>query len=516
MASHLFLKSLAKLDQWRERYNPFKGLTMRRLAELLEEGDRGEFINLQWLLRKMERRNATVRACNQRMQSEVKKLEWTVKIPSELPKGYSEAQAKKQQEFLLERYNAIDNLTEANAFLVGAEFKGFAHCEKHYGADGYPVHLEPVPQWHWWKKGFYGAWHFDQTANGNTQTGDEIKPENFLIHEVENPWYEIALICALREVLGSRDFEAYVKDYGVPWFFIISPPGTDQNKADQFQSVADEVVGDGRGVLPHGSSVQGPPAGSNSQSGIFTEFLAEQRKSIVLAATGGMLTMLTESGSGTLAGGAHQEAWENIVGGAAQSVAEVFQEQFDKPFLQEKFPGQPPLCYFSLAYPEATEERKDVVTDIKTLHDAGYNVTRENVEELTGFELEEKQEPDPAKPAPGAKPAEAPAPPIKNRATTTPDTTRLAENALAEVLDVGTDYLLPIAAPLQRLIALAESETSTLEDFSAFAGDLQRTFPELLDQLDLEALADALEPALGTAAVAGVREGMRERAKAAK
>ena len=43
---------------------------------------------------------------------------------------------------------------------------------------------------------------------------------------------------------------------------------------------------------------------------------------IVLAATGGLLTMLAQSGSGTLAGGAHSDTWRDLVSGIASEVAE--------------------------------------------------------------------------------------------------------------------------------------------------------------------------------------------------
>jgi hypothetical protein len=56
-----------------------------------------------------------------------------------------------------------------------------------------------------------------------------------------------------------------------------------------------------------------PPASPSTRPGNrppFAERIDYCDRQIVLAATGGILTMLTESGSGTLAGGAHSDAGE--------------------------------------------------------------------------------------------------------------------------------------------------------------------------------------------------------------
>ena len=51
--------------------------------------------------------------------------------------------------------------------------------------------------------------------------------------------------------------------------------------------------------------------------------------------------MLTESGSGTLAGSAHQEAFRQVAKADAVMVAEALQRDFDAPMLAAAFPGWP-------------------------------------------------------------------------------------------------------------------------------------------------------------------------------
>jgi hypothetical protein len=70
---------------------------------------------------------------------------------------------------------------------------------------------------------------------------------------------------------------------------------------------------------------------------------------ITLLGTGGLLTMLTESGSGTLAGSAHQEAFNQVAKADAVMVSEALQRDFDAPLLEAAFPGWPAEAAFELS-----------------------------------------------------------------------------------------------------------------------------------------------------------------------
>ena len=60
--------------------------------------------------------------------------------------------------------------------------------------------------------------------------------------------------------------------------------------------------------------------------------------------------MLTESGSGTLAGSAHQEAFRQVANADAVTVAEALQRDFDKPLLEAAFPGWPVEAGFEMTF----------------------------------------------------------------------------------------------------------------------------------------------------------------------
>ena len=106
-----------------------------------------------------------------------------------------------------------------------------------------------------------------------------------------------------------------------------------------------------------------------------------------MVGTGGLLTMLTESGSGTLAGSAHRDTFLQIARGDAALLSGLFQEQFDTPLLMEYFPGQPILAYFEFA-PPAADEVSRVVRDAVELAKAGVRMDVEELSEKTGYRVD--------------------------------------------------------------------------------------------------------------------------------
>ena len=96
------------------------------------------------------------------------------------------------------------------------------------------------------------------------------------------------------------------------------------------------------------------------------------------------MTMLAQSGVGTLAGNAHSETFMQIARSDAAMLSEVFQRQFDAPLLAEFFPGEPIVAYFEFAPPAGSEVSR-VVQDAAALAGAGYPMEAEELSEKTGY-----------------------------------------------------------------------------------------------------------------------------------
>ena len=74
---------------------------------------------------------------------------------------------------------------------------------------------------------------------------------------------------------------------------------------------------------------------------------------------------LTESGSGTLAGSAYEEAFRQVARADAVMVAEALQRDFDKPLLDAAFPGWPVEAGFELRMEEAEKFVSALVGKLK-------------------------------------------------------------------------------------------------------------------------------------------------------
>ena len=115
-------------------------------------------------------------------------------------------------------------------------------------------------------------------------------------------------------------------------------------------------------------------------------------KQIVMAATGGLLTMLTESGSGTLAGGAHSAGLLSLAKADAAQLSGIYQSQIDAPMLDTFFPGHPKVAYFTFDIPQE-ETPAQVIEAASNLSWSGYRIQQAQLEEKLGLKLERMETP---------------------------------------------------------------------------------------------------------------------------
>jgi phage gp29-like protein len=407
----------AKNNGWRDGFNPLRGMGMARMVALLEAGERGQFSDLQWFYHYMERSDAMIHAVMQRRRSAFMGCDWDIRLAAEVS-GFGvqgsgkkddgrrkagptpdEVLAEEQAAFLREAYDRVENFRDAVAFLFTGFFRGFGHLEKHFSASGLVTRLEPVEQWFWVRDGLFGAWEYNPDAVSGRQRGLPIEPESFVVFE-SAPLNRILALAYLRKTLNERDWDSYLEVFGIPSTFLVGPPNTSAAKEAEYQAIAEAIISDGRGYLPNGTDVKYVNAyGAKPPFLDRIEYLDRQ---ITLAATGGLLTMLAEPGSGTLAGNAHSDTFLQIARSDAAILSGIFQEQFDTPLLREFFPGQPILAYFEFA-PPAADEVSRVVRDAVELAKAGVRIDLDELSEKTGYRLERMSDPPPRKASASAK-----------------------------------------------------------------------------------------------------------------
>jgi phage gp29-like protein len=371
-----------KHQGWRDKYNPLRGLSLPKLVSLLEAGERGAYADLQWFYHYMERSDAMIHAVIQRRKAALLACDWDIRVSAD--EDSDKGLAEEQSAFLREAYDRVENFRDAVSFLFSGLFRGYAHLEKHFASSGLVTRLEPVEQWFWVRDGLFGAWEYNQNARSGAARGMMVDFENFLVFE-SVPLNRMLAVLYLRKNLSQKDWDSFLEVYGIPSIFLVGPPNTPETKEAEYHKVAQEIMSDGRGYLPYGSDVKFVNGGGNKPP--FLEHIDYIDRQITLAATGGLLTMLAESGSGTLAGNAHSDTFLQIARGDAALLSGLFQEQFDTPLLREYFPGQPILAYFEFA-PPAADEVSRVVKDAVELAKAGFRMDVEELSEKTGYRLE--------------------------------------------------------------------------------------------------------------------------------
>jgi phage gp29-like protein len=364
--------------------------------------------DLQWFFRFLHKRDATLRAVRHRRMGALSKLDWEIKVKQ----GVDEKKAKAQQDFLHQAYDRIDNLKKAFEHLADADFMGFSHLEKHYDKNGDVFHLEPVPQWYWVRRYPSKAWLYNAKSL-QIAIGVEADMANFIVREVDDPIDEIAAIAFMRKNLSQKDWDGFVETFGIPPIFIELPAGV--GRTEEYQQMADKVISDGRGVIGNGAKIVPLETGMRGVSP-FKAHLDYQDQQIVMAATSGLLTSLTADtglgGGGSGQADAHEGAFYDIAMGEAIEISECFQKQFDEVLLNENFPGEDHLVYFELAFADMENEQpSQVILDAVQLQQIGYKIDQDQLEEKTGYTLEEQEMPQEGDPnaqggAPGGQQGE--------------------------------------------------------------------------------------------------------------
>jgi len=501
-------------NRYRDQYNPLRNLTITRAITLLESAQRGEYADTMWTYHYLEMTNPTLLALVERRTSALLEMDYDCKMASEEkhPGTWDEKLAEDQRAALAAAYEQIGNLYETIEHLGGATFRSFAHVQAQPGSDGVIRHLEPLDQWNFVRDGLYGGWYWNPDASQKiaSSLGADAKldPDRDLLivrerrRHVDRP----GLVMFVRQNLSEKDWDGFVEIYGLPTPVVIGPPNVPAGKETEYESAAEKVAGGGGGYLPNGSDVK-YPSETRAQSP-FEARLDWLQRQMVLVGTGGMLTMLTESGSGTLAGGAHADTFRSLARAEARQISEIFQQTIDRWVLEAAFPGKPRLAYFALA---ANDERDvgDIVKHAQELAAGGYVIDPDELSEKTGYAISYL-----GLAGPGVAAARDRDPDGVARALHRSSKER-AEVVQAQLIEASTEAAVlaerrdmrPLA---ERLYAVLE-----LEDAAAMYAALHRLRDDLPalagSMLANPELAQALERAMAPAIVNGVAEGVVSR-----
>lgn len=380
-------------SRFREQHNPLRGLTLAHAVSLLESYPRGDFADLMWTLGApvlgIETADSDLSAILSRRIGALVEMDWNAKPKT--GERIDPQAAADQAAAVHDLIDGIDNLYTGIAHLAGAVCRGFAHCEIIEGPGDTVAELRPVDQWHLVRDGIYGPWKYNpearQTTYRSLSTQPDLPLDRFLLRQVQRPILHTALVKHIRSLLSEADWGAFSERYGLANGLISMPPDVDSADEAYYLAAAQSYAAGGTVALPDGARLfpNNPDKGSGTAP--FRDHLDYWTEKLVLVGTGGLLTMLAESGSGTLAGNAHADTFDQLARADARDIGEIINRQLVIPWLARRFPGQPDLAYFEIAFREEVET-SEVVEDAATLAAAGTPIHPADLAEKTGYRLQ--------------------------------------------------------------------------------------------------------------------------------
>lgn len=495
-------RRLAAYNRYRESYNPLRGLTLARAVSLLEDYNTGQMADLQWTYFHIEQTDADLLALIELGLSRLAEMDWDVVASEDADPALAEAQTT----FLREQFDRIKNLEEAIEHLAMARFRGYAHCEKIHDAAGQIVELAIVDQWNAVRDGLKGPWRYNPEARSTTFAGlppeNDMPAERFVTRTVARHVNRIALLKFIRANLSEKDWDAFVEIYGIPSGVVIGPMNVPAGREGEYEAAAGEVAAGGSGYLPYGSQYQQNKADAGATP--FKARLDHLSEKLVLAGTGGKLTMLTDStGLGSGASDAHSKVFDSIASAEAGRISRIITESLVAPWLASRFPGQKPVAYFRLAANEETDTSA-IIADVKTLHDAGFDLDPAEVTERTGWKVTKRAEPAAPFQVSGFSSQVSALPPIRNRAAEdlAKNDAAFRQAALAQLTAKDRADQKPLLDRLAEIDAITD-DAAWLEAMRALDAD----WPKLLDQvLKAGGKAEAFHQIYAAALVSGAAE----------
>lgn len=359
--------------------NPAKA---RRLYELYREG---KYADVQLAWDALEEYDDMLGTVLERRQSALGEMEWDVLIDARAvgKDAALQALAEEQQDYITRRLREVENLSDAIKWLGLANFRRYSALEVLPTGSG--ERWLPIHHWLLCRPALEGAWCYNEAAETSCTRVEPIDMSAVILREVALPIDLVAMFLISSKDAAIDGWDSFLEVYGNPALFFKMPPGTSDDQRDEYASIIKEISSDGAGVYPDGGEIHTVET-SAANADAFSSRAEWCDKALVRRATGGLLTVLAESGSGTLAGSAHMEAFRQIAANDAISIAECINRQYVRRRIAAEFPGEPVLVYFTLTQP-MINDRAATVNMLCQLAGQRWRATDEAVSEEVGVEV---------------------------------------------------------------------------------------------------------------------------------
>lgn len=454
-------------NAWIDSIDPLNGLSIQQARQLYNAARRHGSPLIQKIYSEIEETDPVLMTCVERRSSALAGLGWRAVADAS---AADSARAEEHRRALEDFANGIGNLYEAVEHLDLAFFRGHSVVQPVWHGGGVDA-IALLDSWNF-LSGDDGRLLWNPDCSTDPAACEEITPAARAVilrrrRAIDWP----ALTVYLRGWLGEREWGRFLERYGLPPVdAVMAPSSNKEQRADYVEAVAD--AHDGRCVAwPSGTTVS-RAEGARGQDP-FSAFIEHQEKLVVLMATGGTLTSLAQADTGSLAGGAQMDVWEQIVSRDGVVVAAALNRGLFRAFLAQEFPGEKPLAHFELGREKepTASEAAELAAKLRT---AGWRIEQSQLEEATGYTLErEEAAPPPYGFAANKAPAGALPSLGKNKAEL-PDIGK-TENALLR--SFAEDFS-PAAKKLAALLEKADAGEDIAQEARKLAEELPGLMPE--------------------------------------
>lgn len=477
----LFEKSAEALEL--ERMNPLRGVDEWRLGQIFDDARDGIFADLAWLYNEIEGVEPALMSCCETRESAAGEMGWVVRTAdAERTHGFDEALAGEQRAALLEAYGVVaDDLPELAGHMVTAFFRGAAHAQPLWNADGTLAGFRPLDLWNFALDRGSGLWYWNADASRDESAFQAVPPGELVTLAAARHVDHAALPIFIRAALGAKRYGVWLDRFGIPPVGVIMPPSAERGEQGAYMELARKFARGGSGVLPNGSQVT---YGTEARAVCpFPDFIRFQQQQIYAVGIGRVQSGETDgSNLGGNAAGVVDAALSRIVRRDARRIARALNDCVTRRILGRLFPGRPVLAQFAWDT-EAKRTGREALEEAGLARNAGLEIDRAQLEEMTGYTLR----PAPQAPAPGGfglpnsgagagMPDSGLAKPLQNarKPGEAQDTPPEPAPALKRVLAAFRSDLGPAAEELRKVLDLPEAE------MRAACKDLAGRLPDLL------------------------------------
>jgi phage gp29-like protein len=367
-------------------------LDVETVISYLSSAERGMLRYQMEMFDRMIERDPHLQAVLQTRRLALTQSEWSV-----LPGDETDTRAADAAEYTTEQLKNLDDFEDDVHALLDAVPKGISCCEIIYNRDWGLERLQEIPQ----KLLDWSDPELRVMADGVVPV--EMAPNKFILHSprikpgspLRRGLMRTLAVYWCISHFAMEDWAGYAEVFGSPIRVGKYPFGSLEAHRDILWEALQNIGTDAAGMIPDNMNIEflepmsrQIPGGSLPTQGIIDHI--ERKMSI--SVLGQNLTTESQSGTGTLAGGAHERVRRDLTRADARQLATTLRRDLFRPLVGFKFGFDTPLpvLKWNLDDPVNQESRVNV---FKTAIEMGQPVSKAQVrEELELWEPEDEDD----------------------------------------------------------------------------------------------------------------------------